>query len=207
MATSKLNKEQYANLSGYAGIMLVYKSVNRDGVTTETGQLFYGADFEPLNNSDDEIFRVIKNMVATMWRTIAEEKHLRESADGIRSKFRASTPAEIFICDKMGNRMKHYNLEDSVWARIGLVPTKVDLEKSRRDFQKTIHAAAKAIRDAMRFAPNLSDMHTEKPEAKEEAKVEAVQEAKAEAVQEVESAPKRRGRKPGTKNATAQLAA
>lgn len=97
-------------------------------------------------------------MVATMWHTIAEEKKLRQDADGIRSKFRATTPAEIIICDKNRNRIKHYDLTDSVWARIGLVPTKVDLEKSNRDFAKTIHAAAKAIRNAMNFAPNLSSL-------------------------------------------------
>ena len=74
------------------------------------------------------------------------------------------TPAEIIICEKSGNRIKKYDLTDSVWARIGLVPTKVDLEKSNRDFQKTIHAAAKAIRNAMDFAPNLASL--EKPTEK-----------------------------------------
>ena len=44
------------------------------------------------------------------------------------------------------------------------MPTKVDLEKSNRDFQKTIHAAAKAIRNAMNFAPNLANL--EKPAEK-----------------------------------------
>ncbi|WP_025068699.1 hypothetical protein [Bacteroides gallinarum] len=158
MATSKLNKEQYANLSSFAGIMLVYNSTNRDGETVQTAQHFFGKDFEPADKTDDEIFRVVKNMVATMWHTIAEEKKLRQDADGIRSKFRATTPAEIIICDKNRNRIKHYDLTDSVWARIGLVPTKVDLEKSNRDFAKTIHAAAKAIRNAMNFAPNLSSL-------------------------------------------------
>lgn len=95
-----------------------------------------------------------------MWHTIAEEKKLRADADGIRSKFRATTPAEIIICEKSGNRIKKYDLTDSVWARIGLVPTKVDLEKSNRDFQKTIHAAAKAIRNAMNFAPNLANLES-----------------------------------------------
>ena len=124
----------------------------------QTAQHFLGKDFEPADNSDDEIFRVIKNVVATMWHTIAEEKRLRQDADGIRSKFRATTPAEIIICDKNRNRIKHYDLTDSVWARIGLVPTRVDLEKSNRDFAKTIHAAAKAIRNAMNFAPNLASL-------------------------------------------------
>ena len=158
MATSKLNKEQFANIGTFAGIMLVYNSTNRDGETVQTAQHFFGKDFEPADKSDNEIFRVIKNMVATMWHTIAEEKKLRADADGIRSKFRATTPAEIIICDKSNNRIKRYDLTDSVWARIGLVPTKVDLEKSNRDFAKTIHAAAKAIRDAMNFAPNLAGL-------------------------------------------------
>ena len=164
MATSKLNKEQYANIGSFAGIMLVYNSTNKDGELVQTAQHFFGADFEPADKSDNEIFRVIKNMVATMWNTIAEEKKLRADADGIRSKFRATTPAEIIICEKSGNRIKKYDLTDSVWARIGLVPTKVDLEKSNRDFQKTIHAAAKAIRNAMDFAPNLASL--EKPTEK-----------------------------------------
>ena len=164
MATSKLNKEQYANIGSFAGIMLVYNSTNKDGELVQTAQHFFGADFEPADKSDNEIFRVIKNMVATMWHTIAEEKKLRADADGIRSKFRATTPAEIIICEKSGNRIKKYDLTDSVWARIGLVPTKVDLEKSNRDFQKTIHAAAKAIRNAMDFAPNLASL--EKPTEK-----------------------------------------
>lgn len=167
MATSKLNKEQYANTGSFAGIMLVYNSTNKDGELVQTAQHFFGADFEPADKSDDEIFRVIKNMVATMWHTIAEEKKLRQDADGIRSKFRATTPAEIIICDKSNNRIKKYDLTDSVWARIGLVPTKVDLEKSNRDFQKTIHAAAKAIRNAMNFAPNLASLEkAEKPAKK-----------------------------------------
>lgn len=166
MATSKLNKEQFANIGTFAGIMLVYNSTNRDGETVQTAQHFFGKDFEPADKSDNEIFRVIKNMVATMWHTIAEEKKLRADADGIRSKFRATTPAEIIICDKSNNRIKRYDLTDSVWARIGLVPTKVDLEKSNRDFAKTIHAAAKAIRDAMNFAPNLAGLEKAEKSAK-----------------------------------------
>ncbi|KAA3974636.1 hypothetical protein F3D65_26465, partial [Bacteroides ovatus] len=86
MATSKLNKEQYANIGSFAGIMLVYNSTNKDGELVQTAQHFFGADFEPADKSDNEIFRVIKNMVATMWHTIAEEKKLRADADGIRSK-------------------------------------------------------------------------------------------------------------------------
>ena len=72
----------------------------------------------------------------------------------------------IRLLDKSNNRIKHYDLTDSVWARIGLVPTKVDLEKSNRDFAKTIHAAAKAIRNAMNFAPNLASLEKAEKTAK-----------------------------------------
>lgn len=181
MATAKLNKDQYANIGSFAGIMLVYNSTNKEGEMVQTAQHFWGSDFEPADNSDNEIFRVTKNLVATIWHTIAEEKRLREDADGIRSKFRATTPSEIIICGANGGRIKRYDLTDSVWARIGLVPTKKDLEKSNRDFAKTIHSAAKAIRDAMNFAPNL-------------AKAEKPAEKPAEA-------PAKRGRKPATATA------
>ncbi len=60
MATSKLNKEQYANIGSFAGIMLVYNSTNKDGELVQTAQHFFGADFEPADKSDNEIFRVIK---------------------------------------------------------------------------------------------------------------------------------------------------
>lgn len=185
MATAKLNKEQYANIGSFAGIMLVYNSTNKDGELVQTAQHFWGKDFEPADSTDNEIFRVVKNLVATIWHTIAEEKRLREDADGIRSKFRATTPAEIVICAGNKERIKRYDLTDSVWARIGLVPTKKDLEKSNRDFAKTIHAAAKAIRDAMNFAPNLAKIEekpaekTAKKSAKPAVKVESAESEKA----------------------------
>ncbi len=200
MATSKLNKEQYANLGAFAGIALVYNSTNRDKELVQTAQHFFGADFEPADNSDDEIFRVVKNMVATMWHTIAEEKKLRQDADGIRSKFRATTPAEIIICDQNRNRIKKYDLTDSVWARIGLVPTKVDLEKSNRDFAKTIHAAAKAIRNAMNFAPNLAKMQEKPAEKPAEVVTETAQPT-------AEKPAARRGRPAKTENSAVQVAA
>lgn len=40
MATSKLNKEQYANIGSFAGIMLVYNSTNKDGELVQTAQHF-----------------------------------------------------------------------------------------------------------------------------------------------------------------------
>ena len=66
MATSKLNKEQYANLGAFAGVMLVYNSTNKDGELVQTAQHFWGKDFEPADNSDNEIFRVVKNLVGRL---------------------------------------------------------------------------------------------------------------------------------------------
>lgn len=161
MATSKLNAEQFANVGIFAGIMLVYSTTNKDGKTVNTGQHFFGKDFEPADSSEDEIFRVIKSLTAIIWHTTRKERELRVSADGIRSKFKAATPTDIIIHDKSGKCVEHDYLADSVWARIGFVPTKLDLERSNRDFDKAIHNAAKAIRDALKFKPNLSP--AEKP--------------------------------------------
>lgn len=156
MATSKLNAEQFANVGNFAGIMLVYTTVNKDGKTVSTGQHFFGKDFEAADSSENEIFRVIKSVTGIIWHTTRKERELRESADGIRSKFRAATPSDVIIHDKTGMCIEHDYLTDSVWARIGFVPTKLDLERSNRDFEKAIHNAAKAIRDALKFKPNLS---------------------------------------------------
>lgn len=167
MATSKLDKEQFENAAKFAGIMLVYSSTGRDNVKTLSGQHFFGKEFEPADETDDEVFRVIKNMVATIWHTVAKEKELRNSADGIRSIFRSKTPDEIVICDQNKNKIVSYKLDGSVWKSIGLVPTKIDLEKSTREFEKTIHSAAMAIRSALGFKPNLPNLlQTEKPEEK-----------------------------------------
>lgn len=205
MATSKLNAEQFANVGNFAGIMLVYTTVNKDGKTVSTGQHFFGKDFEAADSSENEIFRVIKSVTGIIWHTTRKERELRESADGIRSKFRAATPSDVIIHDKTGMCIEHDYLTDSVWARIGFVPTKLDLERSNRDFEKAIHNAAKAIRDALKFKPNLS---TPKPAEKPaEIVTETVTETVAEVVNEAPApAAKGRGRGKGRgkKNAAEQ---
>jgi len=201
MATSKLNAEQFANVGNFAGIMLVYTTVNKDGKTVSTGQHFFGKDFEAADSSENEIFRVIKSVTGIIWHTTRKERELRESADGIRSKFRAATPSDVIIHDKTGMCIEHDYLTDSVWARIGFVPTKLDLERSNRDFEKAIHNAAKAIRDALKFKPNLS---MPKPaEQPAEQPIEPVAETVAEVVNETPAA-KGRGKGKGKKNATEQ---
>ena len=79
MATSKLNAEQFANLvNGLRGVILVYKSVDREGNEKEAAQQFFGADYEPKDKTQNEIFRVWKNVVMTFWAVKAEEIKLRE---------------------------------------------------------------------------------------------------------------------------------
>ncbi|MFT0574011.1 hypothetical protein [Bacteroides thetaiotaomicron] len=99
-----------------------------------------------------------------------EELKLRESNDGIRSKFRASIPSEIIFRASNGDT-KRFPLETSVWSRIGLVPTKKDFERTDRDYKKAIHAAAKASFDALGFRVALPK--DEKAEDKKETPVTA----------------------------------
>lgn len=152
MATSRLNSEQFVNLvNGLKGVILVYKSTDRDGNEKETAQQFFGADYEPKDKTQDEIFRVWKNVVMTFWAVKAEEIKLREANDGIRSKLRAATPCAVIFRTEKGETVKRFELEESVWAKIGLVPTKKDFERTARDYKKAIHAAAKASFDALGF--------------------------------------------------------
>lgn len=156
MATCKLNAEQFANFTqNSAGIVLVYQSTNKDGITVETAHHFWGAEYEAAEKSQDEVFRVWKNVVATFWAVKQKETDLRVDNDGIRSKLRASTPARIIFNTSNGERIKSYDLVDSVWQKIGLVPTKKDLERTARDYKKAIHAATKASFEALGFRVEL----------------------------------------------------
>lgn len=167
MATCKLNAEQFANFTqNSAGIVLVYQSTNKEGVTVETAHHFWGAEYEAAEKSQDEVFRVWKNVVATFWAVKQKEIDLRADNDGIRSKLRASTPARIIFNTAKGERIKSYDLVDSVWQKIGLVPTKKDLERTARDYKKAIHAATKASFEALGFRvelPKEAEKPVEKP--------------------------------------------
>lgn len=165
MATSKLNAEQFAAMnSNTAGIFLVY--AGKEG--NDTAQHFFGDDFVVKNKSENELFRVWKNVVKTMWETKREELKLRESNDGIRSKSRTSTPCRIIIRNAKGDLVKSYELNESVWAKIGLVPTKKDIDRlmdKTREYNKEIHAATKASFDALGFRV---DLHAKQPNTVEE---------------------------------------
>lgn len=162
MATQKLSADQFAATeTKTAGIFLVY--AGKEG--KDTAQHFYGDDYEVKPGVkgkalEDETFRVWKNVVKTMWETKREEMKLREDNDGIRSKFRASTPSQIIIRNKKGDLVKEYILDESVWAKIGLIPTKKDLERlqdKNREYNKELFKATKASFDALGFRVNLKE--------------------------------------------------
>lgn len=165
MATQKLNAEQFAAMdTKTAGIFLVYPG--KEG--KDTAQYFYGEDYvakklpknSPKKAQEDELFRVWKNVVRTMWDTKREELKLRQDNDGIRSKFRASTPCRIIVRNEKGDLVKQFDLDESVWAKIGLIPTAKDiarLEDKTREFNKEIFKATKASFDALKFRVDLSE--------------------------------------------------
>ena len=66
---SRYNSVQFENLNAneLVGVTLVYKSVNRDGETHYSGLNFAGDEYTPKDKTQDEIFRVWKNVVATFW--------------------------------------------------------------------------------------------------------------------------------------------
>jgi len=169
MAISKLNADQTAQLpANAAGIVLMFNG--KEG--KNTAMHFFGSDYEAKDKTQNELFRVLKNLVATHWEVKTKEAVLRESNDGIRSKLRASTPAQIIVCTASGEIVKKYDLDESVWAKIGLMPTKKDLERSARDQKTYQHNATKAMMDALGFrllpisvempAPVANDKKTDK---------------------------------------------
>lgn len=176
MAISKLNAEQTAAIAtNFRGILFVYNG--KEGANTSLH--FFGKDYEAADKTQNSLFGAIKNVVSTFWAVKEEETKLREGADGIRSKLRASTPSAIIIRTAKGELVKHYDLTESVWARLGFVPTKKDMERSLRDKKKAIHNASKAIFDAMNFRVELPKEETkdvkkdaEKPVAKQEQTLE-----------------------------------
>lgn len=157
MSTSKLNSVQLENLaSNHAGILFVYTSSNG----TQTAQHFFGTDFEPKKievtdkndkRQEDELFKVWKNIISTLWAAKDAEMTFREDNDGIRSKFRASTPSKIVINSDKGVNIATFEMDSSVWAKIGLMPTKKDFERTARDYKTAIHRATKASFDALKF--------------------------------------------------------
>jgi hypothetical protein len=111
---------------------------------TKTALRFFGNDFTPKNGTQNEAFRCWKN-IYTVFRTVkAKENELRADNDAIRSKLRAGTPSQIYFVTAEGKVVQTYELAESIWKSVGLVPSKKDLELNGRDAKKAINDAAAA---------------------------------------------------------------
>lgn len=158
MATCKWNSEEYAVLENSSkGVILVYT----DSKGKKSAQYFFGEGYVPANKTQDAVFKVWRNVVATFWNVKHIELGLRKDNDGIRTKLRASTPSEIIFRAENGD-VKRFQLEFSVWSKVGLIPTKKDLERlsKARDLKDAIHRAAKASFDALGFRVQLAKEET-----------------------------------------------
>lgn len=158
MATCRWNSEEYGALvNSSEGVILVYT----DAKGKKSAQYFFGEGYVPANKTQDAVFKVWRNVVATFWNVKHVELGLRKDNDGIRTKLRASTPSEIIFRAVNGD-VKRFQLEFSVWAKVGLIPTKKDLERllKARDLKEAIHRAAKASFDALGFRVQLEKEET-----------------------------------------------
>lgn len=188
MAISRLNAEQFAQLGAKGGVTLEY--AGKDG--NNSAIAFFGADFEPKAKTQDEVLRVVKNVMLAHWTVKDKETVLRADNDGIRCKLRATTPYRIHIYTDNGEKIKVYDLADSEWAKIGLMPTKKDLERSTRDQKQYIHKASIAMLEALNFRLELpKEEKADKPQKAEKAERaidKALTNAKNAAEKEVDTA-------------------
>lgn len=149
MANSvKFNADQYANMDTHvAGIIFVY--AGKDG--KDTAMHFFGKEYEMTAKTQDELLRVMRNLKTTLWMVKEKETELREKNDGIRCKYRSSTPTIIYVNTDKNERVKKYVTECSDFSKFGFFPTKKDLERSARDKKKYIHSSTIAMLVALNF--------------------------------------------------------
>ena len=156
---SKFSATQFENLNvnNLPGVTLVYRSTNRDGETHESAVNFSGEEYTPTSRKQDEIFRVWKNVVSTFWNVKILEASLKADNGGIATKLRSSTPAAIIVRTMDGKHAERWDVAASIWSRIGLMPTKRDMEDCARDYKKKMHKATKASFDALNFRAKFDD--------------------------------------------------
>ena len=155
---TKLAAAQFENLVNNAeGVTLVYRSVNRSGEIRESAIVFSGEEYIPQNRKQDEIFRVWRNVVTTFWNVKMVEAKVKVDNAAIATKLRSSTPAAIIVRTADKKQAERWDVEASIWARIGLVPTKKDMEECARDYKRKMFRAAKASFDALNFRAKFDD--------------------------------------------------
>lgn len=140
------------------GVTLIYRRTNKDGVTEERAINFAGGNFTPVSRKQDEIFRVWKNVVLTFWNAKIMEAGLKVDNGNVATKLRATTPAAIIVRTADG-KAESWDIEGSIWSRIGLTPTKKDIEECKgKEGKKKMHRAAVASFNALNFRVKFDDL-------------------------------------------------
>ena len=166
---NKFNANQFANLnrSNLLGVTLIYRRVNKEGVTEESAINFSGEGFTPENRKQNEVFKVWKNVVLTFWNAKIIEAGLKADNGGIALKLRSTTPAAIIVRTANG-KAEEWDIEGSVWSRSGLMPTKKDIEACKgKEGKKKMHRAAVASFDALNFRVKFDDLLEKETETEE----------------------------------------
>lgn len=151
MAIIKYSAQEFGAIGAPSGVTLEY--AGKSGKNSAIA--FTGSDYTVTSGTQGEVLRVVKAVMLAHWLVKDKETALRINNDGIRSKLRATTPYRIHIVDVNGKKVKTYDLAQSEWAKIGLMPTTKDLERSMRDKKQYVHRAAVAMLEALHFRLDL----------------------------------------------------
>ena len=164
-SSAKFNADQFANMNTHvAGIIFVY--AGKDG--NDTAMHFSGKEYEMTAKTQDEFLRVMRNLKTAFWMVKEKETELREKNDGIRCKYRVSTPTAIYVNMVNNERAKMFKTECSDFSKFGFFPTKKDMERSARDKKKYIHVSTIAMLEALNFRvefPKADEIEPAKPAA------------------------------------------
>lgn len=89
-------------------------------------------------------FYMWKATVEALWEAKEREELLRKDCDAIRLKISAKTPDVVHI--SMGEQSFVWDLRGSEWGSVGLIPSKVDLQRlgDGRDRKRAMHQVAAA---------------------------------------------------------------
>lgn len=163
MVFANYNSVQFSevNRNELKGVSLIYRSERKDGTCVETCVWLGGNDFTPANGTEDETFRVWKNAIKLHWDAKRAESGLKVDNGGIGIRLKSSTPAEIVVRKDDGKVSFKWSKEDSVFARVGIIPTKKDLEECARDYKKKMHKAAAASFKALKMKFEFEAAKTE----------------------------------------------
>ena len=154
MTFTKISTKEFEYMeetnSKFSGIMFVYKS-NYRGEVRKSALHLGGAEFTPISGTQDEMFRTWKNVISAFWCAALQEEKYKEDNAGIKSKLSGKCPSEIIVCSSDCKTQKRWDVAAMVWEKIGLLPTKKDMEACKKEYKKKIHKAALASFDALKF--------------------------------------------------------